>query len=230
MGGTMKEISQMLFDAQDSGYREFQARLMPTVDRARIIGVRTPILRKMAKDLAKKPETEIFLSELPHQYYDEYNLHGFIISECRDYAKAISYVDALLPYVDNWATCDLLSPRAFAKNRTRLAADIDRWLASHETYTIRFGIEMVMSHFLDADFDPVWLQKVAVIRSDEYYVNMMLAWFFATALAKQWDTAIPYVTEHALDRWVHNKTIQKAVESYRITPEQKDYLRSLKIK
>ena len=223
-------IEKMLFEAQDAEYRLFQAKLMPGVDPARIIGVRTPVLRKMAKQLAKQDGIEAFLSGLPHQYYDENNLHGFIISECRDYAKAVSYVDALLPYVDNWATCDLLSPKAFAKNRSLLAPDIDRWLASDETYTIRFGIEMVMSHFLDADFDPVWLQKIAVIRSDEYYVNMMLAWFFATALAKQWDAAIPYITEHALDRWVHNKTIQKAVESYRITPEQKAYLRSLKLK
>lgn len=226
----MKEIEALLLREQDLGYRDFQAKLMPTVDPARIIGVRTPILRKMAKTLCKQPQIEAFLAELPHQYYDEYNLHGFIISECRDYAKAVAYVDALLPYVDNWATCDLLSPKAFAKNRALLAHDIDRWLASTETYTIRFGIEMVMSHFLDGDFDPAWLQKIAVIRSEEYYVNMMLAWFFATALAKQWDATIGYIEGKTLDRWVHNKTIQKAVESYRITPEQKEYLRSLKIK
>lgn len=222
------QIQARLMAEQDLGYRDFQAKLMPGIDPERIIGVRTPILRKMAKELAKLPDIDVYLADLPHRYYDENNLHGFIISACRDYEKAVAYVDALLPHVDNWATCDLLSPRVFAKNRSRLGSDIDRWLASDATYTIRFGIEMVMSHFLDEAFDPIWLQKVASIRSNEYYVNMMLAWFFATALAKQWDSTIGLLTGNALDRWVHNKTIQKAVESYRITPEQKDFLRSLR--
>ena len=223
-------IEKMLFEAQDAEYRLFQAKLMPGVDPARIIGVRTPVLRKMAKQLAKQDGIEAFLSGLPHQYYDENNLHGFIISECRDYAKAVSYVDALLPYVDNWATCDLLSPKAFAKNRSLLAPDIDRWLASGHVYTIRFGIGMLMRYFLDEQFDVKYADKVAVIRSEEYYINMMIAWYFATALAKQWDAILPYLTEQKLDVWTHNKTIQKALESYRITDEQKELLKTLKRK
>ena len=202
---------------------------MPTVDPETVIGVRMPALRALAKELRGTPIAASFVEEMPHAYYEERNLYALLIEQSR-YEDALAQVERFLPCIDNWATCDLLSPKAFAKNRSLLAPDIDRWLASDETYTIRFGIEMVMSHFLDADFDPVWLQKIAVIRSDEYYVNMMLAWFFATALAKQWDATVPYITEHALDRWVHNKTIQKAVESYRITPEQKEYLRTLKIK
>lgn len=227
---TSNEIRKKLFEMADEEYRLFQAKLMPGIDIERIIGVRTPELRRFAKELAKNGEAEEFLADLPHAYYDENNLHGFIISLCRDYGKSVEYVDALLPYVDNWATCDLLSPKVFAKNKKALAADIDRWLASDKTYTVRFGIEMIMSHFLDEDFDPSLLEKVSVIRSDEYYINMMIAWFFATALAKQWNSTAPYIENKALDVWVHNKTIQKAVESYRITDEQKAYLRSLKIK
>lgn len=174
--------------------------------------------------------TEVFLQDLPHAYYDEYNLHGFLISECKEYEKTVNYVDALLPYVDNWATCDLLRPKAFRKNHARLENDIERWLSSDHTYTIRFGIEMVMSHYLDKDYDSKWLERVSAIRSEEYYVNMMIAWFFATALAKQWDDAVTYLENQKLDLWVHNKTIQKAVESYRITDEQKKYLRGLKRK
>ena len=223
------EIRSRLFSLADPAYRDFQAKLMPNVELSRIIGVRTPILRKLAKELAKKDGIGQFLSDLPHGYYDENNLHGFIISECRDYDAAVAYVDALLPYVDNWATCDLLSPKAFAKNRDRLKCDIDRWLASPAPFKVRFGIEMIMSHYLDGDFDPAFLNKVAVIRSDEYYVNMMIAWFFATALAKQWDDAVGYIEECRLDAWTHNKTITKATESYRITDEQKAYLRSMKI-
>ena len=219
-----------LREKADPGYRLFQAKLMPNVDPARILGVRTPDVRRLAKELVKDPTVGEYLACLPHEYYDENNLHGFIISECKEYGKAVAYVDALLPYVDNWATCDLLSPKAFAKNRDKLKADIDRWIASGETYTIRFGIEMIMSHYLDADFDAALLEKVAVIRSEEYYVNMMIAWFFATALTKQWDSAIGYIEGKRLDRWTHNKTIQKAVESYCITDERKQYLRTLKIK
>lgn len=226
----IEQIEKRLFELQDEKYRLFQAKLMPGVDMERIIGVRTPELRKLAKELVKTEGIEDFLQDIPHKYYDENNLHGFIISECKDYEKSVAYVDAILPYVDNWATCDLLSPKAFKKSREKLAEDIERWISSEETYTIRFGIEMIMSHFLDDDFDKKWLERVSVIRSSEYYVNMMLAWFYATALAKQWDDTIIYIEEHKLDKWVHNKTIQKAVESYRITDEQKGYLRRLKMK
>lgn len=225
-----ENIKKRLLELQDEKYRLFQAKLMPGVELERIIGVRTPALRKLGKELAKTDGIETFLQALPHQYYDEYNLHGFIISECRDYDKTVAYLDALLTWVDNWATCDLLSPKIFKKNRDRLAADIDRWIASDHTYTIRFGMEMIMSHYLDQNYDRSWLEKVAVIRSEEYYVNMMIAWFFATALAKQWDDAATYIVDKRLDVWTHNKTIQKAVESDRITAEQKVYLRGLKRK
>ncbi|MGN0355695.1 MAG: DNA alkylation repair protein [Muricoprocola sp.] len=224
----IKEIQHRLFELQDEKYRLFQAKLMPGVDLEKIIGVRTPELRKLARKLAKEPDIEEFLQDIPHKYYDENNLHGYIISECKDYEKTVRYVDALLPYVDNWATCDLLSPRVFKKNREKLTGEILRWISSDQTYTVRFGIGMIMSHYLEEDYDPVWLERVAIIRSEEYYINMMIAWFFATALAKQWEDTVKYLEQQKLDPWVHKKTIQKAVESYRITEEQKTYLRSLR--
>lgn len=224
-----EKIRQRLFENQDLAYRTFQAKLMPGVSLERIIGVRTPVLRKLAKELAREPGIEAFLQELPHSYYEENNLHAFILCECRDYGKTVAGVDALLPYVDNWATCDSMSPRVFRNNHKRLAGDLEHWLASDQVYTVRFGIEMVMSHFLDADFEDPYLERIARIRSDAYYINMMIAWFFATALAKQWKSTVPYLEGKRLDPWVHNKTIQKAIESYRITEEQKTYLRSLKM-
>lgn len=227
---TSEKIREILRENSDGEYRLFQAKLMPGVDLERIIGVRTPVLRKLAKELAKEPDIELFLNDIPHKTYDENNLHGFIISECKDYEKSVKYVDAILPYVDNWATCDLLSPKAFKKNKDKLIKDIDRWLASEKTYTVRFGIEMLMSHYLDDAFKPEYHEKLTGIISDEYYINMMLAWYFATALAKQWDDTVKYIAEKRLPVWVHNKTIQKAVESYRITDEQKTYLKGLKIK
>ena len=202
---------------------------MPNVDKEKIIGVRTPALRKLAKELAKDKNVEAFLSELPHEYYDENNLHGFIISECKDYDKTISYLDKFLPYVDNWATCDLLSPKIFRKNIDKLEAEIDRWIGSSETFTVRFGIEMAMAYFLDGDFEEKWLEKVAGVKSDEYYVKMMIAWFFATALTKQWNVAIKVVESKKLDKWVQNKTIQKARESFRVLDEHKAYLKTLKV-
>ena len=227
---TPMEITEKLFASADVQYRSFQAKLMPGVDAERVIGVRTPVLRKLAKEIAREADTEAFLNDLPHRYYEENNLHAFIIGECKNYEKSVSYVDALLPYVDNWATCDQLSPKVFAKNREKLIKEIDRWLASDKTYTVRFGIEMLMSHYLDDDFHPEYLEKLTKLRSDEYYVNMMLAWFFATALAKQWNSAVTYIEERRLPVWVHNKTIQKAAESYRVTAEQKAYLKGMKIK
>ena len=223
------DIEKILFENSDEAYRAFQAKLMPGVDIDAIIGVRIPLLRKMAKTFIKEADIFDFLDELPHKYYDEYNLHGLIISEFKDYSKTIKYIDALLPYIDNWATCDIISPKSFAKNRVLLKNDIDRWIVSDKTYTIRFGIEMAMSHFLDKDFDASYLDKISKIESDEYYVNMMIAWYFATALTKVWGEAVPYIEQRRLSAWVHNKTIQKAIESYRITNEQKALLRSLKI-
>lgn len=223
-----EEIEKKLFSMQDAEYRQFASKLMPTVAPERVIGVRTPQLRALAKELSKDSRIEAFLADLPHRYYEENNLHGFIVSLCKDYEKAVAYVDALLPYVDNWATCDLLRPKAFYKNRSLLKREIDRWLDADAPYTVRFGIEMIMSHYLDADFDSDYLERVAAIRSEEYYVNMMIAWYFATALAKQWDSTVPYVEKGCLAAWTHNKTIQKAIESDRIPPERKAYLRTLK--
>jgi len=228
----IQTIQKRLFELQDLGYKEFNCKLIPGVDLDKAIGVRTPELRKLAKEFAKDARIGEFLSVLPHEYYEENNLHGFIISEQKDYDNTIKEIDRFLPIVDNWATCDLLSPKAFKqkKNRTRLVEDIKRWMRSQEPYTIRFGIEMLMSHYLDEDFFPESLSWVSEIRNDHYYVKMMVAWYFATALAKQWDATIPYIENMGLEKWTHNKSIQKAIESYRITEEQKQYLRSLKIK
>ena len=223
-----EEILQRLFTLQDLTYREFQAKLMPTVDKSTIIGVRTPELRKLAKEFAKRVDVGTFLDVLPHGYYDENNLHGFLLCEEKDFDCVIGRLDAFLPYVDNWATCDLLSPKAFKKHKAELLPHIRRWLVSDKVYTVRFSIEMLMSHYLDEDFEPEYLDWVAAVESEEYYVNMMIAWYFATALAKQYDAALPYLEKHCLSPWTHNKTIQKAIESYRITDAQKAYLRTLK--
>lgn len=223
-------IRESLFALQDLKYREFHSRLMPGIDIERIIGARTPQLRKLAKEYAKDAEIDDFLSNLPHQYYDENNMHGFIISEIKDYNRCIAEIDRLLPYIDNWATCDLIRPKSFNKNHSRLIKDIHRWMKSNKTYTIRFGIEMLMTHFLDDDFRPEYLEWVANITNDEYYVKMMVAWYFATALAKQYEATLPIIEQKRLAPWTHNKTIQKATESYRITDEQKTYLKTLKIK
>ena len=226
----MSDIREALFQLQDVKYRDFLKKLIPTVDPDRIIGVRTPDLRKLAKAVCKEPVAAEFLAALPHEYFDENQLHAFIISEEKDYDKCIGLVESFLPYVDNWATCDQMSPKVFKKHRDDLLLHIKKWLKSKETYTIRFAVGMLMEHFLDEDFDPSYPEMVAKIQSEEYYVNMMKAWYFATALAKQYDTAIRFIEEQKLDVWTHNKAIQKARESYRITPEQKVYLKTLKKK
>ena len=223
----MNKIEELLFNHRDAEYAAFQAKLTPTVDAKLFIGVRVPEVRKLAKELKSAPKTADFLKELPHKYYDENMLHGLLISEIKDYEKAVAETDRFLPYVDNWAVCDIMSPKIFKKHKSELLVKIREWASSDETYTIRFGIEMLMSHYLDEDFKPEYLEIPAKVHSDEYYVNMMTAWFFATALAKQWDATIPYIESRRLDEWVHKKTIRKAIESYRITDEQKEYLRSL---
>ena len=223
------DIRKELFRMQDTQYRDFQAKLIPNVLPDGMIGVRTPDLRKFAKQLVKQGEADGFLRELPHRYFDENQLHAFILSELKDFDRCIGEVCRFLPYVDNWATCDQLSPKTFKKHRPELLEYVQGWLASHETYTVRFAVGMLMQHFLDGDFDPAYPEAVARIRSEEYYINMMIAWYFATALAKQYDAVIPYLENRRLDDWTHNKTIQKAVESYRITEEQKAYLKSLRI-
>ena len=222
------EIQKKLFELQDKEYAEFQSKLTPGIPRDAFIGVRVPEVRKLAKSYSKDPECQEFLKELPHQYYDENMLHGLVLSEMKDYDDCIRAVDLFLPYVDNWAVCDIMSPKVFKKHKEQLLEKIREWAASDLVYTCRFGLEMLMSHFLDEDYAPEYLEIPAGVRSEEYYVNMMIAWFFATALAKQWDTTIPYIEGNRLDTWVHNKTIQKARESYRITGEQKEYLKGLK--
>lgn len=224
----MTDIQKRLFELSDGEYAEFQAKLTPTVPRDRFIGVRVPILRKFAKEYCSEPQHEEFLNTLPHEYYDENMLHGLLIERIKDFDTCIEQTERFLPYVDNWAVCDIMSPKVFAKNKPGIIEKIKEWAASDDTYTIRFGIEMLMSHFLDADFNVELLEIPARVRSEEYYVNMMTAWFFATALCKQWDAAIPYIENRRLDKWTHNKTVQKAIESNRITDEQKAYLRGLK--
>ena len=222
-------LPDSLLALQDLLYKEFQCGLMPTVDPDTVIGVRMPALRKLAKDFAETPEAAEFLKALPHRYYEENNLHGLLISAMRDYDRAVAALDAFFPYVDNWATCDLIRPKVFQKHLPELLEKIQVWLASDHTYTVRFGLEMLMTCYLDDAFRPEYLELAAGVRSGEYYVNMMIAWYFATALAKQYDAALPYLRERRLDPWTHNKAIQKAIESCRVTGEQKAYLRTLKV-
>lgn len=225
-----EEIRKELFLMQDRKYRDFQSRLMPTVDPERMIGVRTPALRKLAKEMGKSGDSASFLAKLPHRYFDENQLHAFLLSEMKDFPRCMEEVERFLPYIDNWATCDQLSPKVFRKHRNELLLRISEWIRSKETYTIRFGIGMLMQHFLDEDFDPAYLEMVAALRSEEYYVNMMIAWYFATALAKQYDAALPLMENRRLSDWTHNKAIQKALESFRVTPEHKEVLRSLRVR
>lgn len=226
----MKElnIKEELLALQDISYADFQAKLTPNIRRDLFIGVRVPELRKLAKRIAEEPETSKFLKNLPHKYYDENMLHGILISEMKNYEACIEAVDIFLPYVDNWAVCDIMSPKIFKKNKEALLEKIKEWSSSEKTYTCRFGIEMLMSHFLDDDFKPKYLEIPLSVNSEEYYVQMMIAWFFATALAKEWDATIKYIEDQRLNTWTHNKAIQKARESRRITPKQKEYLKSLK--
>ena len=226
----MTDVQAELFSARDSKYRQFQIKLLPTVEPESIIGVRTPQLRAIAKRLIKEPVAAEFLKTLPHKYFDENQLHAFMISEIKDFGECVNEVCLFLPFVDNWATCDQLSPKVLGRHKAELSVYIKRWINSKETYTVRFGIGMLLAYFLDADFLPEYLDFVSAIRSDEYYINMMIAWFFATALAKQYDAALPYIENRRLDAFAHNKAIQKACESYRVPDEHKEYLRKLKIK
>ena len=224
------DIISELYKKQDIKYRDFQAKLIPSKTVEDMIGVRTPELRKYAKELLKREDVGEFLRILPHEFFDEYQLHAFIISGIKDYDKCMDEVNRFLPYVDNWATCDQLSPKVFKKNRPELLKQIMKWIKSKETYTVRFGIGMLMEHFLDEDFDIKYPEVVAKVHSEEYYINMMIAWYFATALAKQYDAILPFIEEKRLYKWTHNKAIQKSVESYRITPKQKEYLKTLRVK
>ena len=233
------DIQRRLREMQDTKYADFQMALIPGMERERAIGVRTPQLRALAKELYKASQTgdeaarrelEEFIGTLPHKYFDEMQLHAFIISEIKDFALCMAETERFLPHVDNWATCDQLSPKVFRKHKQKLLSHIDCWLGSEHTYTVRFGMGMLMQHFLDEDFDISYMDRIAEIRSDEYYINMMIAWYFATALAKQPESAMAVLKEQRLAKWTHNKAIQKAIESRRITDEQKEYLRTLKIR
>ena len=223
------KAQELLFQLQDKGYRDFQSKLIPTIPVETIIGVRIPAIRKLTKEYGKDPESVEFLKQLPHTYYDENILHALLVAEIKDYEACVKEVERFLPYVDNWAVCDIFSPKVFRKNKDKLIDKIIEWTASSHPYICRFGIEMLMTHFLDEDFRVEYLEIPAAVHFGEYYVNMMIAWFYATALAKKWDATIGYIEDQRLDTWTHNKTIQKARESYRITPEQKEYLKTLKV-
>ena len=223
-------IRETLFSLREEKFAAFQARLIPNVAPERVIGVRTPALRKLAKTLRGSGQAEVFLKALPHEFFEENNLHAFLLCEMKDFEACVQAVEDFLPYVDNWATCDQMSPGVFRKNKQALLPHIRRWIASEQCYTRRFGIGMLMSHFLDEDFREEYLSLVSDIRSEEYYVNMMIAWYFATALAKQYEAALPYLENRRLDPWVHNKAIQKALESFRVSDGHKTYLKTLKIR
>lgn len=226
----IQKVQQDLFAMQDLKYRDFHAKLMPTVEKESVIGVRVPVLRTYAKKFGKTEEAKQFLEILPHQYYEENNLHGLLIDQMKDYELCIEELIRFLPYINNWATCDILSVKAVKGHLDSYIKNIYQWLESDYTYTIRFGINMLMRYYLEEEFKIEYPEKVAAISSEEYYVNMARAWYFATALAKKYDQVLPFLEEQKMDVWTHNKTIQKAIESYRITPEQKEYLRTLKIK
>ncbi|MCC8139569.1 MAG: DNA alkylation repair protein [Lachnospiraceae bacterium] len=217
-------MAEYLWSRQDTGYRDFQRKLMPTVPPEAVIGVRTPILRTCAKELRGTEDARQFMTELPHTYFEENQLHAFLICGERDFDACMEELLAFLPYIDNWATCDQLSPKIFRKHHQELLPYIDQWLASEHPYILRFGIGMLMQHFLDEDFDGKYPERVAAVHSEEYYVNMMIAWYFATALAKQYDAVLPYITEKRLDPWVQRMTIRKARESFRVTEEHKEFL------
>lgn len=227
-----KTITDGLFALKDENYRRFHAKLIPDIPIDNIIGVRTPVLRKYAKEVAKLPETNIFLESLPHIYYEENNLHGALLSVLypKDIIAFMEQLERFLPYVDNWATCDMLSPKIFKKHLSYVYERVQKWLQSDAVYTIRFGIVTLLGFYLDDAFEPEMLQLVANVRSEEYYVNMAVAWYFSMALVKQYDATLPYIQNRVLEPWTHNKSIQKAIESRRIPQETKAYLRGLKIR
>ena len=226
----IQDVQKKLFEIQDMEYWDFHAKLVPTMEKDKFIGIRMPMLRKFAKEFGKTEESEMFLKIFPHQYYEENNLHGLLIEQIRDYDKCMEELERFLPFIDNWATCDMLTLKIVKKHKDVFIREVYRWMESDKPYTIRFGISMLMRHYLDEDFKMEYPEKVAAICFEEYYVNMMRAWYFATALAKQYKQVLPFLEEQRMDIWTHNKTIQKATESYRITPEQKEYLRTLRIR
>lgn len=225
----MKQITDLLFSKQDIKYRDFQAPLFPTVDKEKIIGIRLPELKKLAKEIKNQDIAVAFLNELPHNYFEENMLHAVLICLMKDYEKCLKEIEKFLPYVDNWGVCDTIIPKVFLKHREDLLFHINRWINSKNTYTVRFAIKMLMSFYLDDSFKEEYMELVSKVKSEEYYIKMMVAWYFATALAKQYDIAIKYIENKKLSPWVHNKTIQKSIESYRVSEEHKNYLKSLKV-
>lgn len=221
-------VRERLFALRDEGYRHFQAKLMPTVDRARIIGIRTPDLRRLARELSGGEVASAFLTVLPHEYYEEDNLHAFLICRERDFARALPLTEAFLPYIDNWATCDSFAPPVFVKHLPEMDACAERWMSSEQPYIIRYGIGVRMRYFLGEAFDPAQMARIAGITCDHYYVRMMVAWYVATAVAKQPAAAVALLESRTLDAWTHNKAIQKARESYCVEAERKAYLNTLK--
>ena len=229
MNAVTEEIRERLFLLQDKEYADFNSRIIPDIERSRIIGVRSPELKKLAKDFAKA-DMSAFLADLPHKYIEESYIHAQIINRVKDFDECLRLTELFLPYIDNWETCDSLAPKALGKNKPALTEKIKTWHSSGHTYTVRFGTGCLMRYFLDDDFDVRYAELAAAVRFDEYYINMMTAWYFATALAKHYDAVVPFIEQRRLDNWTHNKAIQKATESFRITPEQKTYLRTLKVK
>ena len=219
---------EKLYALEDLEYKKLVSKLTPNISMDSIIGVRIPGIRKLAKESVNTKEAELFLNNLPHKYYDENILHGSLLSEIKDYDKCIEYIDKFLPYIDNWAVCDTLLPKVFKKNTDKLIEKINVWIKDKHIYTVRFAISMLMRLYLDDNYDKKYLNMVSKVKTDEYYLKMMVAWYFATALAKRWDDAVYYLENNKLDTWIHNKTITKACESFRITDEQKEYLRKLK--
>lgn len=222
------QLQEKLFSLQDIEYKAFHSKLMPTVNPDTIIGIRTPVLRKFSNEFNKTDEAKAFLKALPHKYYEENNLHAFLLEKTTDYDTLIKELNIFLPFVDNWATCDMMKPKIFKSNKALLIKDIEKWLKSKNTYQVRYGIVCLMTYFLESDFKKEYLRWITDIESEEYYINMARAWFFATALTYQYEATIPLFENKALDKWTHNKAIQKACESYRVTDEQKENLRKLK--
>jgi hypothetical protein len=223
--GDQMSVYEMLLDVKDDKYREFQAKLVPNVSPDTIIGVRTPDMRKIAKEVFNSPEKDEFLKELPHKYYEENLVHFFIIAMIKEFDECIEKVEEFLPYVDCWPVSDQATPKSFKKNHAKLLPYIKNWIASDHVYTARFGIRMLMNEFLDDDFKDEYLELVASKEGDDYYLKMMVAWYFATALAKKYDESVKYIEDRKLDDWIHKKAIQKAVESYRVTDEHKEHLK-----
>ncbi len=227
---TVKELQKLLFEYEDKKYADFGAKLIPNLPRESFIGIRSPEYKNIVKRIKDDPVIPEFLASLPHTYHEENCLHVALINKMKDFDQCLAELEKFMPYINNWAVNDGLNPACFKKHRPELIAYVQKWISSEATYTRRCGMKILMANYLDQDFKPQYLDLPADLRSTEYYVNMMTAWLFAEALVKQWDSAIKFIEGHRLDAWTHNKAIQKACESFRVSDEKKEYLRSLKIR